>query len=705
VGPARAEWLDCRKQAGDRTMLEFNRVAPRRAALSRATDMGDMLKNLSRSQPASARSLRANALDPKNLSYLAILVAAAALPYLNSLFNGFVYDDNRQVLDNPYLRSLRFLPGMFSTNVWSFAGAQGVSNYYRPMMTLGYFICYQLFGPVAYGFHLVNLLLHVGVTLLVFQIARRLFGQDTAALIAALLFALHPVHTESVAWVAAVTDLEVTFFYLLTFWLFLRLPRGQGGRSDRIQLAMVVSFALTILSKEQSLTLPLVATVYEHVYREDRAQTSWSQKVARYGTLWLMDLAYVVFRIRYLGAFAPQQQMSRLTWYETFLSALVLVGKYLGKLLWPVELCAYYVFHKSTSLLDPRVLAGVLGLLVSAGLFCWLWKRQRMPSFGLIWMYATLAPVLDARLLAGNVFAERYLYLPSVGFAWLVGWMAAGLWKAVQSRTFCRWGLAAASAAVALLCVLRIVTRNRDWRSDYVLYTQTLKISPDATHIRNNLGVVCWNQGDIAGAEKEWRLALIFSPHDPIVLSNLGLVYAREKRYRKAARYFRQAMHRKPDYTDPHTNLGNVYKKEGKLAEAELQFRAAVALSPLLPSTHNALAKIYLKEGKFQAAEEQFQASVRDEPNFHGYDGLGDLLMRREDRSAAEQAYHQAVLLNPFDSHAHFALAEIALAEGQDGIALKEYRQGLATDPRNSAALEAVQQLRQHENDGDKSKP
>ncbi len=667
--------------------------------------MSELSRSLPTTPSTAARVGPAKTLDSKHIAYLVILVAVAALPYLNSLFNGFVYDDNRQVLDNPYLRSLRFLPKMFSTNVWSFAGAQGVSNYYRPMMTLGYLVCYQLFGPMAYGFHLVNVLLHVGVTLLVFVVARRLFQQDVAALAAAVLFALLPVHTESVAWVAAVTDLEVTFFYVLTFWLFLRLPKSQGGRSERIEVAMVVSFALTILSKEQSLTFPLVATLYEHCYREDRRQTSWGQKLARYGTLWLMDLAYVAFRVRYLGAFAPQEQMSTLSGYETLLSAVALVGKYLGKLLWPAQLCAYYVFKKSTHLLDPRVVAGGLGLVVCAGLFCWLWKRERIASFGLFWMFTTLAPVLDARLLAGNVFAERYLYLPSVGFAWLGGWTATQVWKAVRSRPFWRRSLAGISAVVALLCVFRIVTRNRDWRNDYVLYAQTLKISPGATHIRNNLGVVCWNHGDIACAEKEWRLALKFSPHDPIVLSNLGLVYAREKRYRKAANYFRQAIHRKPNYTDPHTNLGNVDEKLGKVADAEMQFRAAAALSPLLPSTHNALAKLYVKERKFRAAEEQFRASVRVEPNFRGYDGLGDLLRRRGDNAGADHAYREAVLLNPIDSHAYFALAELARAEGRDGAALKEYQQGLKTDPRNSAALEAVQKLEEQERDADKPNP
>ncbi len=160
---------------------------------------------------------------------LGVLALLAALPYANTLFNAFVYDDNTQVLNNPYIQNFGHLREIFTTTVWSYVGVQGVTNYYRPMMTLGYLLCHQLFGPLAYGFHLVNVLLHAGVTCALFLLTVRLFGHRGLAFVAAGLFALHPVHTESVAWVAAVTDLELTFFYLLTFWFFLGVARPGAG--------------------------------------------------------------------------------------------------------------------------------------------------------------------------------------------------------------------------------------------------------------------------------------------------------------------------------------------------------------------------------------------------------------------------------------------------------------------------------------------
>ena len=137
-------------------------------------------------------------------------------------------------------------------------------------MTLAYLLCYQLYGPIPFGFHLLNLVLHAAVVLLVFAVTRRLFGDHLPALLAAGLFALHPIHTESVAWIAGITDLELSFFFLLTFLLYLRLG-DRPAISSTAQTGLLLAYALALLSKEQALVLPFLAAVYEHFYRPERA--------------------------------------------------------------------------------------------------------------------------------------------------------------------------------------------------------------------------------------------------------------------------------------------------------------------------------------------------------------------------------------------------------------------------------------------------
>jgi hypothetical protein len=182
--------------------------------------------------------------------------------------------------------------------------------------------------------------------------------------------------------------------------------------------------------------------------------------------LWLVGVAYVLFRIHFLGGLAPEEKLRQVTRPQIVLSAIALVGQYVGKLLWPVRLCAFYVFHPSRSPFDGRVLAGLAVLLALAGfiLVCWRSRERnvRFASFAIVWFFATLAPVLNAHWVAANVFTERYLYLPSVGAAWLVGLGASKLWFHAGPRPAERRALLLAGITVGGLFAARTVIRNRD---------------------------------------------------------------------------------------------------------------------------------------------------------------------------------------------------------------------------------------------------
>lgn len=358
---------------------------------------------------------------------LVVLLLLATLPYMGILRNDFAYayDDKAQILDNPYVHSFGHLRETLTTTAWSFKGAQGVSNYYRPVMTLGFLLCYQAFGPLAYGFHLASLLLNATVVLVLFLFAEQLFRDRGAAFAAAALFALHPIHVEPVAWILTVCDLEMTFFYLLTFWCFLQVGEQRGGRRLWAQGIMTASFVLALGSKEPALTLPCLAAIYERFYRADRAGTTWAEKFLRQAPLWLVFLGYILMRVRLLGTVARSTGLHHLTPWETLLSALALVGQYLAKLLWPASLSAFYVFQASTGLLQVRVLAGLGAVALGAVVFVALWKRARPASFGILWLLVTLAPALNAGWMGAYVFADRYGYLPSVGFCLVVGWVGA----------------------------------------------------------------------------------------------------------------------------------------------------------------------------------------------------------------------------------------------------------------------------------------
>ncbi|MGH9358373.1 MAG: tetratricopeptide repeat protein, partial [Terriglobia bacterium] len=474
---------------------------------------------------------------------------------------------------------------------------------------------------------------------------------------------------------------------------FVRIARADGGRSSRDLVAMALCFVLALLSKEQALTLPLAATIYEHAYRDDRNSTSWTQKFARYRILWALTGAYIVIRVQLLGALAPVNQMPSLSWTQAVYSALALSGQYVVKMLWPRTLCAFYVFHPSKTPLDPRALAGLAVCLLALAAYLALWKRARMASFGFIWFFITLLPVLNARWMAANVFAERYLYLPSVGLCWVFGWCVLSLWDTASRRRL-GWAVPAGLSVILALYAARIITRNCDWRNDVRLYTVTLIQQPEAYEILNNLGAVYWKQGRAESARREWTDALSLHERNTIVLNNLGLYYSHEKKYSQAVSYFQRAMLLKPAYTDPHLNLGITYVKMGDNQAAELQLRAAEALAPLNVRAHNELGKLYLGRNEVDMAEREFRLSAQSEPNSTAFDELGQVSARSKRFDQAHQMFERALGLNSFDSVAHFGLASILAGEGRNAQAEKQYQEGLETDPANLQARTKLQALK-----------
>jgi protein O-mannosyl-transferase len=636
----------------------------------------------------------------RHLITMAALLLTAALPYLNALGNGFVYDDHQQILTNPYLRSFHYLRAIFTTSVWSFlGGAAGMTNYYRPLMMFSYLLCFQLFGPSAFAFHLLNLLMHLGVVLLVYHVTARLFRDGNLAALAAFIFALHPVHSESVDWIAALTDIEVSLFFLAAFWFYLGIPRLAGLRPGRqwlgAQIGVLVSMALALLAKEQALTLPVLVTLFEHFYRDDRNETAVQEKAARYAPAWLLVPVYLALRVHFLGKLAPAPTARPgVSVEDAMLSSGALLFQYVGKMLWPARLCAYYVFPVSWTALLPQILAGILVLLLVAALFAFWWRHHRLVSFGLVWFLVTLLPVLNVRWMPIAAFAERYLYLPSVGFCWVLAWAGLELWRLANDRGRAwRLALASAAAVLAITTVVRTVIRNRDWHDDVRFYRSALAVSPDAYVMHTDLGKYYWDTGQRELAEKEWRAAAAIQPREAVVLSNLGVLLTAQHRYEEAVSDLKQALQATPEDTVAHVALGMAYDQMGQRDDAEREFQAALRLSPLDLLAHNQLGQLYFDEGRFADADAQFRASLGLAPNVSAWFGLGLSRWQQGDAAGAERYFKGAAAIDPHDSRVHFMLALLYGADRRYAEAFAEYREGFKTDPDNPTALEAFHRL------------
>jgi len=659
--------------------------------------------NLSSGASAFRRSILSS-----NALLLSFLVVLAVLPYLNTLRNQFVYDDMTQVVNNPYLQNFHHLKEIFTTPVWSFLGGDYPRNYYRPLMSLGYLLCYQFFGPIPRVFHLVNVLLNALVVLVLFLVTWRMFDDRLLAFVAAGLFAVHPIHSESVAWIAAVTDIQLTLFLLLTFWFFLGLSKWHGRKLIFSYFFMTASFALALLAKEPAVTLPALATLYEHACREDRQATSIQIKLSRYGPLWLLALAYLAFRIHYVGGLAGRSQFPTMGPDVAFFSALELAGQYVWKLFWPATLCAFYAFPLSTSPFDPRVISGALALMVLALLVALCWKRARLVSFGLIFFFFNLAPVLYAPWMAANIFTERYLYLPSVGFCWALGWLGAKSWRAVTNYQAGNaparfWGpqvsralVAVSAVAVAALCTLRIIRRNRDWHDNETLYKATIATQPGAYIMHLNLAGIYLDRDDLDDAERELLVADKLAPDYPIILNNLALLNMKRQRYDEALGYLIRSLLKDSKQPQPHLYLAQIYQQTGQTAYAEKEYRTAIGLSPLNVGAHVAFGDFCFDQGRLPEAEKEYQESLRAAKTARGYWGVGLVCWREGRYAEAERAFQQAEALEPHSGRAHIMLGLLYADTKRNREAMQELQTGLKSEPENPQALEALRKLQNH---------
>ena len=482
-----------------------------------------------------------------------------------------------QVLENPWIRDAGYLNDVFSKNAWSFKSQLVVSNYYRPFMHVIYMVTYHLFGLNAWGFHLVNLLFHAGNSVLVFLIAAKLLGEASTplpvtgaqsekergrlpslffakndspstvryslspAFLAALLFASHPIHTEAVAWIGGIPDLSFTFFFLLSFFLYIR----SGEKLNRDYLFSLASFFIAALCKEPALTLPFVLVAHDYAFKGAGHRLSGSFK--RYIPFLMVAGIYFMMRFHALGGFAPDKRHADLSVSQYVINVFPLFIQYLEKLLFPVNLNAFYVFHPLSSILGMR---GILSLIATAAFviaFYAAFRRRKTVFFCLLLIAVPLLPVLYIPGLSVNIFAERYLYLPSAGFVILSALFVTRT-KAKSLKRAAR--LAAGIVIIAGLYGMGTVSRNVTWRDNYTLWRDTVKKSPDGALVHVNFGQALQMRGERDKAIEQYQIALRLDPNDAITHFNLGLAFFLKGRMEMAVAQFQMALAQDPGYPD-----------------------------------------------------------------------------------------------------------------------------------------------------------
>jgi tetratricopeptide (TPR) repeat protein len=620
-----------------------------------------------------------------------LVLLLALLAYAPTLGNGFAYDDTAIIQENPVIRSLRNLPRMLVTDYWGTLELPDVfhdTRLYRPLVIVSFALNYALGGLHPLGYHVVNLLLHAGVSLAVYGVGAQLLGLPPAgAAVAAALFAVHPLHTEAVAGIVGRAELFMALGVLLALWGY--------RRGDRLgHLGSLLAFALGLLAKEQAVVLPGLLLLHELVARRLSARPArWPAWAATTLIRLLPYLgllaAYFLLRAWVLGGrLVPSASflanpLAHVPLGPRLLTALAVAGRYLTLMIWPAPLSPDYSYNQipliTSPLAWPLLWAALLwGGLLGLGGRSFL-RGRGTAGFAVGFTLLSFLPASNLLVPIGTIMGERLFYLPSVGLCWLAGlaW-AAGATRLARPRLRQAAGV---SLGVLLLALTGQSLRyGRIWRDDLTLFSYAVQAVPRSAVIRFNLGsALLFEKDRKEEAITHLRRAVEIYPRYRQAWDALGRGYLDTKQWGQAIATFKKAMAVDPNYPHPYNNIGLAYVALGRWDEAIAAFRRAVALKPDLAQAHRNLADVYERRGWSEAelAERALELTTTDPL---AWLHAGSTFLRLAWPEEALMAFREAVRLDP-----KLPQAQLALAQAYDRL----------VRPREAAqAYEALLQLR-----------
>jgi len=620
---------------------------------------------------------------------LPVLIAlVTVVPFLPTLDNQFVnWDDERNFLDNYQYRGLGWthLRWMWTTSH---------IGHYAPLtwMTLG--LDYLVWGLKPVGYHLGNLLLHAANAAVFYLVARRILGLAlpgpgergnvglaAAAAFAALLFALHPLRVESVAWATERRDVLSGLFYLSAILVYLRAcEREERGRGQ--YWAAVGLFVCALLSKSMAVSLPAVMLILD-VYplrRLGGARGWWGEPARRVylEKIPFMLLALAASAIAFLAQvqlhnMAPPDQLPTLG--RLAVSAYGL-SFYLWKTVAPVSLPPLYELPSTVNPWAPPFLLSY-GLVLAITVLV-LAVRRRVPGLPAAWLayMIILLPVLGIFQNGPQIAADRYTYLAALGWALLA---SAGLLDAWRRRSFLVTGL-----AVLLLLGLGILTWNqvRVWHDSEKLSRHAVAIDPRSSFGQFGLGLALARQGKLVEAVEHYQTALRLKPDYAEAHNNAGSVLFRQGKLAEAIDHFQQALRINPDHAEAHNNAGSALVQQGKLAEAIPHYEQALTIKPDYVDAHNNVGLALVRQGKLAEAIAHYEQALRIKPDHSAaHTNWGDALAQQGKPAEAIEHYQQALHVKPENALAHNNWGVALLHQGRLDEAIEHFRQALIISP------------------------
>lgn len=621
-----------------------------------------------------------------------MIFLATCVVFLPALKNGFVWDDEANFLNNPAYRGIGWpqLKWMLTTFHM---------GHYQPLSWLTLGLDYSLWGMNPSGYHLTNIVLHSANALLMYWLALRLFrlaaapelpgptlSQHIGAAAASLLFALHPLRVESVAWVTERRDVLSGFFFLLTILSYLRANEPGSDRRSWYSLSLV-SFACSLLSKAAGVPLPLVLIILD-VYPLRRLSgpiREWFSAANR--GIWIEKMPFVLM-VLVVAALAPfaQHAAGALMAIETrglserFAQAVFGTGFYLWKMAVPFALSPFYAFPAKAGILFRNALVSGIALIALSAFV--LRRRHEQPAMLAAWLayLVMLPPVLGILQAGAQLAADRYTYLPGMSLAILAGSAVAHAYSRLTGSV--KTVLVGGATLVVLMLGILSHGQTKIWRDTASLWTQTLKVDPDSYLAHANLGIVLAEQGRHEEAAAHYSRAIESNPEYAKAYGNLGNLLAERGQTGQAIRLYDRALQLEPNNAKTHYNLANALYKNRDVDAALRHYRKSIDLDPLYAEAHLNLASALHDRRLIQEAIEHAEEAIRIKSGFPAAYLLLGIILASDGRYAeAIDRYRQALEIKPDFAEARNSWGNALAKQGKFTEAVRQYELALEAKP------------------------
>jgi protein O-mannosyl-transferase len=639
---------------------------------------------------------------------IVFIVVVSFLIFANTIGDKFVWDDLDFIIKWEKTRSLDNIPDLLRGSVPP--GHEGV---YRPIRGVIYAISYHLWGINPVGYRLQAIFVNILCVLLVYFIALELIGRSDIAFLTAMLFAVHPVHVEAIAFTTNTFDLTGAVFFLASFLLYLRWRNG----GSRVEIASSVTLAAAaFLTEEPTLVLPLMVLLYELCLRG-----GVERKPAGSIPYFILFGSFILFRFFVLHLIGRKGYLGGSLYY-TMLAMTKVFRKYVDVTVFPIYLSVDHTIsagiraftHESQpalaqSIFDLDILISIALILLLIALAIVCLRRRPIVTFAVGWFIIGLLPVSNI-IPQASLMCERYLFISSFGFCLLMAIIADDIWHAALQRNKMQ---AYVVAIVFMLIVagfaLRTVRRNMDWKDSLTLWESAIKDNPESSYSHYNLGVEYGELGREDDAIAQYKKAIASNPFDKWSYLNLGVRFEGQGRFEEAIVEYRKAIeidanfsqahydlgvryqqdgkgddataeYRKAAEIDPgfpytHYNLGNIYLNRGRPEDAIREYLTAIALKPDYPEAQNNLGIAYFDQGRFDDAIDAYKMAIEGEPTYEqAYSNLGNAYMKKGWVGDAITEYQKALKINPMSASAHRGLGDAYMLQGRETAAKKEYQ-------------------------------